>query len=239
MRPAAFFDLDRTLISGASGFYWSRAAAKAGLIQRRVLAEHAYRNIRFRMSGSTDAATDRVMKQLTDIIRGKRVSEFERLNPSVVAAVMPRLYPTVLELARQHQRAGRPIYIVSAATHDTVSLIAQQLGFDGALGTKLEKVDGLYTGELDGPFSYREGKVEGMRALAEAESLSLAESYGYSDSESDLPMLRAVGIPIAVNPDKELERVALAEGWEIIRASRRGRRGEPASPTRNAPDPQA
>src|SRR4051812_38819079 len=145
MRPAAFFDLDRTLISGASGFYWSRAAARAGLIPRRVLVEHAYRNIRFRMSGSTDAGTDRVMKQLSDIIRDQPVSEFERLNPSVVAAVMPRLYPTIVELAREHQRDGRPIYIVSAATHDTVSLIAEELGFDGASGTKLQKADGRYT----------------------------------------------------------------------------------------------
>lgn len=224
MRPAAFFDLDRTLISGASGFYWSRAAAKAGLIRRRVLLEHAYRNIRFRLSGSTDAATDRVMKQLADIIRDQPVSEFERLNPSVVAAVMPRLYPTILELAREHQRAGRPIYIVSAATHGTVALIAEELGFDGALGTKLEQVDGVYTGNLDGPFSYREGKVEGMRALAESASISLADSYGYSDSESDLPMLRAVGFPVAVNPDKELERVAIQEGWEIIRAKRKSSR---------------
>jgi HAD superfamily hydrolase (TIGR01490 family) len=224
LRPAAFFDLDRTLISGACGFYWSRAAAKAGLIGRRVLAEHAYRNIRFRMSGSTDAGTDRVMKQLSDIIRDKPVSDFEHLNPGVVKAVMPRLYPEILELAREHQRAGRPIYIVSAATHDTVSMIAEELGFDGASGTRLQHVDGIYTGNLDGPFSYREGKVEGMRALAKSESVSLEDSYGYSDSESDLPMLRAVGIPVAVNPDKELERVAREEGWEIIRAKRARRR---------------
>jgi HAD superfamily hydrolase (TIGR01490 family) len=225
MKPAAFFDLDRTLISGASGFYWSRAAARAGLIGRRVLAEHAYRNIRFRLSGSTDAGTDRVMKQLADIIRGKPVSEFERLGPDVVAALLPRVYPTILELAREHQRAGRPIYIASAATQDTVALIAAELGFDGAIGTKLARSDGHYTGELDGPFSYREGKVEGMRALAERESLSLKDSYGYSDSASDLPMLRVVGVAVAVNPDKELERVARQEGWEIVRARRpRGRK---------------
>jgi HAD superfamily hydrolase (TIGR01490 family) len=219
-RPAAFFDLDRTLISGASGFYWSRAAARAGLIPRRVLAEHAYRNILFRLSGSTDAGTDRVMKQLSEIIRDKPVSDFERLGPEVVAAVMPRVYPTILELAREHQRAGRPIYIASAATQDTVSLIADELGFDGAIGTRLQRSDGHYTGALDGPFSYRDGKVQGIRALAERESLSLEDSYGYSDSESDLPMLRAIGIPVAVNPDKELERVARQEGWEIVRAHR-------------------
>lgn len=224
LRPAAFFDLDRTLISGASGFHWSKAAAKAGLIPRRVLIEHAYRNMRFRMSGSTDAGTDRVMKQLSEIIRGKPVSDFEHLNPGVVEAVMPRVYPTILELAREHQRVGRPIYIVSAATHDTVSLIAEALGFDGASGTRLKHVDGIYTGELDGPFSYREGKVEGMCELAKRDSISLADSYGYSDSGSDLPMLRAVGVPVAVNPDKELEGVALTEGWQIVRAKRPRRR---------------
>lgn len=220
-KPAAFFDLDRTLISGASGFYWSRAATKAGLIPRRVLVEHAYRNLRFRMSGSTDAGTDRVVKQMADVIRDKPVSDFEHLNPGVVKAVMPRIYPSILKIAHAHQRAGRPVYIVSAATHDLVSLIAEELGFDGASGTKLKQVDGIYTGEFDGPFSYREGKVEGMRALAQAQSISLEDSYGYSDSESDLPMLRAVGIPIAVNPDTGLERVARQEGWEILRAKRK------------------
>lgn len=224
MRAAAFFDLDRTLISGASGFYWSRAAARAGLVSRRVLAEHAFRNIRFRLSGSTDAATDRVMKQFADIIRDKPVTDFMHLNPGVVQAVLPRVYPTMLELAREHQRAGRPVYIVSAATHDTVSLIAAELGFDGASGTRLQQHDGRYTGELEGPFSYREGKLQCMRELAERESISIADSYGYSDSESDLPMLRAVGFPVAVNPDKELELVAIEQGWPIIRARRPRRR---------------
>jgi phosphoserine phosphatase len=98
------------------------------------------------------------------------------------------------------------------------------LTFDGALGSKAEIVDGHYTGRPGGPFTYRDGKAQAMRELAEREGIDLAESWAYSDSESDLPMLRAVGHPVAVNPDKELARIARAEGWEVLRFERLGRR---------------
>ncbi|HWI21726.1 MAG TPA: HAD-IB family hydrolase [Baekduia sp.] len=220
MKAAAFFDLDRTLISGASGYHWSRAATKAGLMKRRTLAEHAYRNIRFRLSGSTDAATDRVMAQLSELIRGKPVADFERLGPEVVAAVVKRVYPQVLELAREHQREGRAVYIVSAAGEDTVALIAAELGLDGALGTRMARDGDFYTGEIE-VFTYREGKARALREFAEENGIDLTASHAYSDSESDLPFLRAVGHPVAVNPDKALAAIALAEGWPILRFKRR------------------
>jgi phosphoserine phosphatase len=103
-------------------------------------------------------------------------------------------------------------------------MLAHVLGFDGALGARSEVVDGRYTGRAAGPFTYREGKAEAMRQLAATEGIDLAASYAYSDSESDLPMLRAVGHPVAVNPDSELLRVARAEGWEIMRFEQLGRR---------------
>ena len=96
-------------------------------------------------------------------------------------------------------------------------MLAHVLGFDGAVGARSEIVDGLYTGQPGGPFTYREGKAEAIRELAGREGIDLEESYAYSDSESDLPMLRAVGHPVAVNPDSELERVAREEGWRIMR----------------------
>lgn len=223
-RGAAFFDLDRTLMSGSSGFHWARAAAGAGLISRRRLAADAYENVKFRLRGSTDEGTDKVMRRVGDMLRGKRVLEFQRLGPQVLAGVLPRLYPQMLKIAWDHQDAGRPVYIVTAASQDTASMIAHVLGFDGGLGTPLEEADGVYTGRLAGPMAYRDGKPEVMRDLAEREAIDLGESYAYSDSESDLPMLRAVGHPVAVNPDGALARVAREEGWDVLRFERLGGR---------------
>jgi HAD superfamily hydrolase (TIGR01490 family) len=223
-RSAAFFDLDRTLMSGSSGFHWARAAAGAGLISRRRLAADAYENVKFRLRGSTDEGTDKVMRRVGDMLRGKRVLEFQRLGPQVLAGVLPRLYPQMLKIAWDHQDAGRPVYIVTAASQDTASMIAHVLGFDGGLGTPLEEADGVYTGRLAGPMAYRDGKPQAMQALAESEGIDLGESYAYSDSESDLPMLRAVGHPVAVNPDGALARVARQEGWDVLRFERLGGR---------------
>jgi HAD superfamily hydrolase (TIGR01490 family) len=223
-RGAAFFDLDRTLMSGSSGFFWARAAARAGYISRRRLALDAWENVKFRLRGSTDAGTDRVMTRVGAMLAGKRAKDFERLGPQVLAGVLPRLYPQMLDIAWQHQDAGRPVYIVTAASQETAAMIAHVLGFDGGLGTPLETVDGLYTGRLSGPFAYREGKPKLMRRLADGEGLDLGESYAYSDSESDLPMLRAVGHPVAVNPDGPLARVAREEGWDVLRFDRLGGR---------------
>jgi HAD superfamily hydrolase (TIGR01490 family) len=223
-RTAAFFDLDRTLMSGSSGFFWARAAARAGMISRRRLALDAWENVKFRLRGSTDASTDKVMQRVGDLLAGKRAVDFQRLGPQVLAGVLPRLYPQMLAIAWEHQDAGRPVFIVTAATQDTAEMIAHVLGFDGGLGTPLEAVDGVYTGRLAGPFAYREGKPQVIRTLAEREGFDLGESYAYSDSESDLPMLRAVGHPVAVNPDGALARVARQEGWDVLRFDRLGGR---------------
>ncbi|WP_349239846.1 HAD-IB family hydrolase [Patulibacter sp. SYSU D01012] len=224
VRAAAFFDLDKTLVAGSSGFHWARAAAAHGLISRRRLAADAYENLKFRLVGSTDEGTRQVWERISAFIAGQRVRDFERLAPRVLAGVLPRLYPEMLALAWEHQDAGRPVYIVTASAQDTAELIAHVLAFDGAVGAPLEAVDGRYTGRLAGPMTYREGKVRAIERLAEQDGLDLAASWAYSDSESDLPMLRAVGHPVAVNPDRELARVARAEGWETLRLERIGSR---------------
>jgi phosphoserine phosphatase len=146
-----------------------------------------------------------------------RVTDLRRLAPRVLAGILPRLYPEMLALAHAHQDAGRLAYIVTAASHELAELLAHVLAFDGAIGARSEIADGVYTGRPDGPFTYREGKAEAIRELAAAEGIDLGRSYAYSDSESDLPMLRAVGHPVAVNPDRDLEAVARAEGWEVMR----------------------
>jgi len=221
---AAFFDLDRTLMAGSSGFHWAREARRAGLISRRRLAADAFVNLRFRLEGSTDAATDKVRERVGAMIAGRRVRDLQRLSPRVLARVLPRLYPQMLAVAYAHQDTGRRVYIVTAASQEMAELLAHVLGFDGGIGSRSEVVDGVYTGRAGGPFTYREGKARALRELAEAEEIDLARSWAYSDSESDLPMLRAVGHPVAVNPDAVLARIARDEGWAVMRFDTLGRR---------------
>jgi phosphoserine phosphatase len=129
------------------------------------------------------------------------------------------------EEVHSHQDAGRATLIVSAASHDLVELLAQVLGMEGGIGTRYEvDAEGRLTGELDGPFMYGEGKAEAVRSYAESEGVDLGESWAYSDSASDLPMLRAVGNAVVVNPDAELAEIARAEGWRVLRFERLGRR---------------
>jgi HAD superfamily hydrolase (TIGR01490 family) len=191
---------------------------------RKQLATDAWENVLFRLRGSTDAATDQLRERVGRTLEGVRVRDLQRLAPDVLAGVLPRLYPRMLELAYEHQDAGRPIFICTAASQEMAELMAIVLTFDGAVGSVSEVVDGHYTGRSGGPFTYREGKAQAIRELAAREDIDLAASWAYSDSESDLPMLRLVGHPVAVNPDAELGRVARQEGWEVLRFERLGRR---------------
>ena len=220
---AAFFDLDRTLMEGSSAFQFGRAAYRNGLVNRRVLLRDAYENVLFRLRGSTDAGTDALRARIGELLTGVRVRDLQRLAPDVLAGVLPRLYPKMLAIAYEHQDAGRPIVICTAASQEMAELLAVVLTFDGAVGSRSEIVDGSYTGRPGGPFTYREGKAEAVRQLAEAEGIDLSHSWAYSDSESDLPLLRSVGHPVAVNPDGTLARVAREEGWEILRFERLNR----------------
>ncbi|HWT22836.1 MAG TPA: HAD-IB family hydrolase, partial [Solirubrobacteraceae bacterium] len=219
-RGAAFFDLDRTLMAGSSAFQFGRAAYRSGLVSRRRLAADAWENWRFRLNGSTDAGTDAMRARMGDLLAGVRVRDLQRLAPDVLAGVLPRLYPRMLQIAYEHQDAGRPIFICTAAAQEMAELMAIVLTFDGAVGSVSEVVGGQYTGRPGGPFTYRDGKAAAIRELAAREDIDLQASWAYSDSESDLPMLRLVGHPVAVNPDAELERVARAERWEILRFER-------------------
>jgi HAD superfamily hydrolase (TIGR01490 family) len=223
-RAAAFFDLDKTLMAGSSGIFFARAAYETGMITRARLVRDAYENLRFRLRGSTDDRADDVRKRVGEMIAGVAVRDLQRLSPRVLAGVLPRLYPQMLERAYGHQDAGVPVYILTAASQEMADLLAHVLAFDGGLGSRSEVVDGRYTGRPAGPFNYREGKVISMRELAEREGIDLEASFAYSDSESDLPMLRAVGQPIVVNPDAELRRIAHEEGWEVLHLDRLGQR---------------
>ena len=224
LRAAAFFDLDKTLMAGSSGIFFARAAYESGMISRGRLVRDAYENLRFRLRGSTDDRADQVRRRVGEMISGVPVRDLQRLSPRVLAGVLPRLYPQMLQRAYAHQDAGGLVYIVTAASQEMADLLAHVLAFDGGLGSRSEIVEGRYTGRAAGPFNYREGKVLSMRELAERERIDLDVSYAYSDSESDLPMLRAVGHPVVVNPDQDLRRIAVDEGWEVLRLDRLGRR---------------
>jgi HAD superfamily hydrolase (TIGR01490 family) len=204
--------------------FFARAAYESGMISRTRLARDLYENLRFRLRGSTDDRADAVRRRVGEMIAGVPVSQLQRLSPRVLAGVLPRLYPQMLERAYAHQDEGMAVYILTAASQEMAEVLAHVLSFDGGLGSRSEVIDGRYTGRPAGPFNYREGKVTSMRELAQCEGIDLAVSYAYSDSESDLPMLRMVGNPIVVNPDADLRVIAAAEGWEVIRLDRLPRR---------------
>jgi HAD superfamily hydrolase (TIGR01490 family) len=223
-KAAAFFDLDRTLIQGSSAFQFGRAAFRAGMLSRRRLIADAWANVMFRLRGSNDDDTHALRDRISASLEGTRVLDLERLGAAVLAGVLPRIYPEVLALAHEHQDAGRSVYITTAASQELADILAQVLVLDGGIGSQFsESIDGVYTGKPTGLFIYGEGKARAVAELASREGIDLAESYAYSDSASDLPMLRLVGHPVAVNPDRELLRVAREQGWEVLRFERLGR----------------
>ena len=224
-RSAAFFDLDKTLMAGSSGMVWARVSYDAGQVSRRLLVRWALDHLRYRLRGANDAASQQVMTEVREMLRGVRARDLERLGPMVLAGVLPRIYPQMLEEVYAHQDAGRATFIVSAASVELVEMLAKVLGMDGGIGTRYGiGPDGRFTGELDGPFMYGPGKVEAIGRFADEHGIDLSESFAYSDAASDLPMLRAVGRPVVVNPDAELGRIADEEGWRVMRFEKLGRR---------------
>jgi HAD superfamily hydrolase (TIGR01490 family) len=223
--PGAFFDLDRTLIEGSSAFQFGRAAYKAGLLSRRQLIADGWANLMFRLRGANDESSHALRERISRSLEGVRVRDMERLGVDVLAGVLPRIYPQVLALAHQHQDAGRRVYIVTAASQELAEMLAHVLVFDGGIGSTFsDVVDGVYTGRPKGLFIYGQDKAVAIEQLAQREGLDLERSYAYSDSASDLPMLRLVGHPVAVNPDSNLAKLARQENWEILRFDRLGRR---------------
>jgi HAD superfamily hydrolase (TIGR01490 family) len=224
-RAAAFFDLDRTLMAGSSGMHFARAAYSTGMVTRSLLAKWGLEHLRFRLRGSTDERTAQVLSQVKDLLAGVRERDIERMAPELLAGVLPRIYPQMLDEVRAHQDAGRATFIVSAAGNGLVEILAQVLAMDGGIGTRYEVgEDGLLTGRIVEPFVYGAGKVAAMEDFASRHDIALRDSWAYSDSSSDLPMLRAVGYPVAVNPDQELGAIAAEEGWRVMRFEKLGRR---------------
>ncbi|MFM7686035.1 MAG: HAD family hydrolase [Actinomycetota bacterium] len=218
---AAFFDLDRTLISGSSAFVLGVAAWRGKLVPTSQFARDAFDALAFRLAGASDDTSMGVRDRILGAVRGVRVDDLVALNTDIVPKLLERVRPESLRLVEQHRDAGRATYIVSASPVELVQPLARALGMTDGIGTVGEVTDGRYTGELAGPFCYGDGKVEVLRELARWEGFDLDHCWAYSDSASDLPMLRAVGHPVAVNPDARLERVAGELGWPVVTFSQR------------------
>ena len=196
-------------MAGSSGLPYARAARKAGWLSRRIMLRWALDHLRFRLRGADEEATARVLGEARDVLRGVELKEVTRMTPDVLAAILPRIYRPMLDEVHAHQDAGRATVIVSAAGQGIVATLAQVLDMDAGIGTPYSVgPDGRFNGKLDGPFMYGAGKEEAIERYAAEHGIDLSASWAYSDSASDLPMLRAVGNPVAVNPDPTLARVA-------------------------------
>ncbi|MGZ5333015.1 MAG: HAD family hydrolase [Solirubrobacterales bacterium] len=224
-RAAAFFDLDKTLMAGSSAMPFARAARRRGFVSRRQLTRWGIDHLRYRLRGASDEQTSEAIEVAKQMLSGVPVREIERMVPELLAEILPRIYPAMLDEVHRHQKEGRPTFIVSAAGSGIVDALAAVLGMEGGVGTRYAVgPDGSFTGELEGPFVYGPGKVEAMKQFAAEHDIDLAASYAYSDSASDLPMLKVVGNPVVVNPDAELLGAAKAEDWRVLRFEKLGRR---------------
>lgn len=222
---AAFFDLDRTLISGASAFPFGVEAWRQGLATPGDIAKWTAEAISFLIAGDKgDGATLDLRTEFLRRIEGASVADLDKIGQAVLPRLVARVRPESRKLITMHHEAGRDTWIVSASPHAIVEPLATSLGMKGAIGTRGEAIDGFYTGELDGPFIYGPGKAEAIEKLASDRGYDLKLSYAYSDSVSDLPMMEAVGHPVAVNPDSQLDSIAHERGWPIVIFARKTKR---------------
>jgi HAD superfamily hydrolase (TIGR01490 family) len=221
VRAAGFFDLDKTLLRRSSALALAPSFHERGLISRGVLARAAMLQLLFVARGASAEAVRRLAEDGLRVLRGMRPEEMEELVAGAMERVLlPLVYQEPLDLVAGHRERGERVYIVSAALQEVVARIADDLGFDGALGTVCEVEDGVYTGRSLRPL-HGAAKAEAVRELAAWEGIDLAASTAYSDSHTDLPFLEAVGHAVVVNPDRALRRVARERGWPVLAFRRR------------------
>ncbi|GLW98372.1 phosphoserine phosphatase [Microtetraspora sp. NBRC 16547] len=222
---AAFFDVDNTMMRGASIYHFARGLAARGLFTTNDLVKFALGQAWFRVRGNENP--DHIAKAKETalaFVAGLKVDDVVRLGEEIYDEVMSdRIWAGTRALAQAHLDAGQRVWLVTATPVELARVIAQRLGLTGALGTVAETADGVYTGRLVGDLLHGPAKAEAIRALARREGLDLSHCAAYSDSANDLPMLSLVGLPYAVNPDSELREHAKENGWRI-RDFRTGRK---------------
>jgi HAD superfamily hydrolase (TIGR01490 family) len=218
---AAFFDLDRTLLRRSSALALAGTFRDRGLISRRQLANAAAWQLLFVLRGANHEMVRHAAEDGLILLRGFTPEKMRALVADAMEPVLrPLVYAEPLHLVEQHKQRGEPVFIVSATLQEIVEAIADDLGFDGALGTVCEVRDGAYTGHAVRAL-HAEEKARCVRELAEERGFDLAECTAYSDSHTDLPFLEAVGHPVVVNPDRELRAIAGERGWPILEFGRR------------------
>lgn len=213
---AAFFDLDKTVIAKASVPAFGKTLYDEGLISRRVLLRAAIGHILFLQFGASHTRLEKVRRTAMSVVRGWERDRMERIVREALSEVLePIIYREALELIEEHQASGRRVVIVSSAPQEIVRPLAEFLGVDDSIASRANvDSNGRYTGELDF-YAYGPFKADAISEMAKEHDIDLSESYAYSDSQTDIPMMEVVGHPVAVNPDKELLRAARAKKWPI------------------------
>jgi HAD superfamily hydrolase (TIGR01490 family) len=213
---AAFFDLDKTVISRSSTLALSRPLYRAGMVSRGQLLRGAYAQLVYLLVGADEGKMERLKEGMLQLTKGWDRAQVERLVEDVILEVIdPYVYAEALDLMELHRSEGRRIYIVSSSPEEVVRPLARHFGVSGVIATRAAiGADGRYTGELE-YYAYGEEKASAVRAVAERTGINLSRSFAYTDSATDLPLLEAVGNPVAVNPDKELRKAAEEHGWPI------------------------
>jgi HAD superfamily hydrolase (TIGR01490 family) len=213
---AAFFDLDKTIIATSSVTAFSRPFFAGGLITRREVLRTAYAQFLFLLGRADTEQTDRLRQFLSSMVKGwdpEQVSQIVR--ETLHQHIEPTVYAEAVALIDEHHLAGRDVVIVSASGAEVVEPIAEMLGADHVIATRMEVVDGRYTGNI-AFYAFGENKAAAVRELAAEKGYDLEASYAYSDSITDAPMLDLVGHGYVVNPDRGLRKVAAEHGWECL-----------------------
>ena len=220
----AFFDVDNTVVRGASIFYMARGLYRRRFFRFRDIARFAWQQARFMAVGENLDHLVEIKDRALGLVAGHSVAELTAIGEEVYDEVIAgKVWPETHDLARRHLAAGQRVWLVTATPIEVAEVIARRLGLTGALGTVAEHVNGLYTGRLVGEPLHGAAKAEAVRALADREGLDLARCSAYSDSANDIPLLSMVGHPVVINPDAQLLEHARERGWEV-RDYRRGRR---------------
>lgn len=232
---AAFFDLDKTVIAKASMVAFGRPLYREGLISRRTILRGLYRHLIYVHLGASEERLTRIRESVLALSRGWEQTTVRRVVAETLEDIVgPIIFAEALELIEAHRAAGRRIFIVSAAPEEIVVPLCHYLGAHDAIASRpMIDQDGRYTGEM-AFYAYGPYKADAIRAAADSHGIDLAASYAYSDSYTDVPMLEAVGHPVAVNPDRVLHRLARDRDWDVrqfVRPVRLGSRGtSPARP---------
>ena len=212
---AAFFDLDKTILAKSSSFAFARPFYKEGLIGRADVIKSAYAQFVYLASGADHDQMESMRQYMSTLVTGWEVEKVKQIVSETLDTIVdPMVYEEALDLIAHHRMLGHQIIIISSSGTDVVEPIGERLGADLAIGTQVGIEDGKYTGEILF-YAYGPGKAEAMRSLAAERGYDLTECYAYSDSFTDVPMLEAVGNPVAVNPDTELRKLAVENHWPI------------------------